>query len=586
MKNTGLSLVTTAIQDFWNSEGRPLLLGPWCLINEENNNLFRGKDYVLMPTPWKPANKIKEAADYCHNIYENLLPQLAEKLNILHGVSFPEQYWRILIGPWLLFFIGVFFERYRRIEETLSLFPNFSVYALSPNQCRLSTNDTFDFFRNSNDDYYNLKLFSVIVRNLCPNNTIEKNCRLKVNTYRLRYSWKGRLLRKLTTYLDLFFKTPIVLSEVPHLNFYDVIMLRFKMGLKTISYLHFDDLQNYNLHENYTNKARELLELKGASDRFQSLLFRIIPGAIPYSYIENYQLIQKKINNTNAVNSVKIIGSSVGWYFHETFKFFCAESVLKGVKFIEFQCGGGYGSLLSLPQENLSLEKDIFCTWGWKDNNDTKTHPLPSPYLSKLKDTHLQRLSKLLFIGTSSPKYHYAFQNELFPDDMAKYFNDKRIFFQALEEKIRNNILYRPYRYKYGWKEEGLVKDACPNIKFLEKGKLVNCMKKAKLVVIDHPHTSFLEALVINIPCIFYWDQEINLMRPEAQEYFEDLIDAGIIYKDPESAANKVNEIYDNSKEWWLKKHIQKARLDFCNRYAFAAGNWRDIWAKEFKQLL
>jgi putative transferase (TIGR04331 family) len=111
-------------------------------------------------------------------------------------------------------------------------------------------------------------------------------------------------------------------------------------------------------------------------------------------------------------------------------------------------------------------------------------------------------------------------------------------------------------------------------------------MKKFKMVVIDHPHTSFLESLTINVPTVLFWDHDIFFMRPEAEPYFQALRDAGILHKGPLSAAEKVNEIFDNPREWWLSNTVQNARKVFCDRFAYARNDWLDIWAKELRKFI
>jgi putative transferase (TIGR04331 family) len=335
--------------------------------------------------------------------------------------------------------------------------------------------------------------------------------------------------------------------------------------------------------DNYSYEFREKLHLGNSStDKFQSLLFSIIPRAIPLCYIENYNFYRKIVR----INKFpRIIGSSVGWYFNERFKFFAAEYSSKGTRLIEFQHGGGYGMTLSIPQEFLLLDKDIFYSWGWNINKSKKIKSIPNPCLSKLRNKNRPLLDKILFISTSFPRYHYLFQTALLPDNIQKYFADKKLFLETLKDELRTKILYRLY-YEYGWGETESLKEAYPDIKFLIKGNLVNWMKKVKLVVIDHPHTSFLEALSINVPCVFYWDHEVYLMRPEAEEYFEHLRKVGILYKDPESAAEKVNEIYDDALGWWLSSKVQRVRNEFCSRYAYAHKDWLNIWANELKQLI
>ncbi len=139
-------LITTGISKFWDLDKEILVLGPWCLANPKNKELLNSTEYQIIPSPWKPEYRIKEAADYCRQIYDEVLPILSKQLNFLHQVSYPVEYWRILIGPWLLHFIGIFYDRYKRIEKAFELFPDLYAYVLPKKQCRLIYYDTLDFF--------------------------------------------------------------------------------------------------------------------------------------------------------------------------------------------------------------------------------------------------------------------------------------------------------------------------------------------------------------------------------------------------------------------------------------------------------
>ena len=440
-------LATTGISEIWDLDSKLLLLGPWCLTSEKNEKLLKGKDYTLIPSPWKPALEIKEAVNYCHQFYEELLPQLSEGLNSLHQVSYPVRYWRILVGPWLVHFIGIIYDRYKRMEKAIELFPNLYTHALPREQCKLESFDTFDFLAGKiNEDYYNLKLFSLVAYNLFPQKAIETKFEYKSEIYKCRRGLKKRIFYSLTK--PLLSKGSIVLTDMYHLTYLDIFLLKWKTGFTVINFRNFKPTEMDSLKDNYSHKFREAWKLEGASDRFQSLLYNLFPDAIPMCYMENYKFYRNSIKSTD---SVKVVGSAIGWFFNERFKFFAAEAVSKGANLIDFQHGGGYGQSLALPVEKISLEKDIFYTWGWNSKKNNKLKPLPSPHLSRLKDTHTLRLDNILFIDTSTPRINYKLHTALLPDDMPKYFEDKKMFFQSLPDKIRNKILYRPYLHDYGW---------------------------------------------------------------------------------------------------------------------------------------
>ena len=46
------------------------------------------------------------------------------------------------------------------------------------------------------------------------------------------------------------------------------------------------------------------------------------------------------------------------------------------------------------------------------------------------------------------------------------------------------------------------------------------------------------------------------------------LIDVGIIHLSATSAANKVNEIWNDVEGWWSQKDVQTVRSQFCEIYA------------------
>lgn len=587
-------LVTTGISEIWDPESKLLLLGPWCLIDKRNKEILKDRDYCFVPSPWKPVYRIKEAADYCYNVYEGLLPKLSDAMNYIHNVKYSTKYWRVLTSCWLLDFIGVLYDRYERIEKTIKLFSNFYTNVLPGTQCKLATYDTSDFLHNKviDSDYYNLKLFSLVIDYLCPEKIIEQNLCLEPKSKHrnivFKYNLKRKMFYNLLGLLDVFFKNSIVLSPLGHLSPKDVVLLKWKIGFKTLSFKEFEPIPKRKLLKNdYSQELRKGLVFKGGVDKFQSFLYKILPNAIPMSFMENYKIYRDSLDGTENIDYIKMVGSATGWFFNERLKFFGAELSAKGTLLAEFQHGGNYGVSLATPPETMALEKDIFYTWGWSLNESHKTRPFPNPHLSKLKNTyHLERYDKILFVGVTLPKYHYRFTTWLLPEDMPKYFEDKKIFIKLLSDEIRKKILYRPYFDDYGWNEKEFIQHICPDVELLLKGKLVKWMQKVRLVVIDHPHTSFLEALTINAPCIFYWDHDVYLMRPEAEEYFKLLRDAGILYKSPIGAAEKINEISLEPMSWWLNKKVQEARLKFCEHFAYARSDWMEIWAKEIRQII
>jgi len=574
-------LATTGISKIWDLSNGILILGPWCLTDRRNLELLKSNEYSLVDSPWKPVIKIKEAADYCHNIYEDLLPKISEIMNSVHNVSQPVKYWRILLGPWLLHFIEIFYDRYERLSSVAKQYPSFYTNSIPLENCDISALDTLDFVENQiNSDSYNLSVFSLILNKFFPENTEITKVNLASDPERknpVSINWRKKILNNLLQLGGSSFDSPIMLFNMYHLTILDLLKLKIKTW--NIGYFNSRYKNEPKPITTCSTKLRSTIKIEGAADDFQSFLNEIIPRGIPTCYIENYRFYRYQF--FDKVKNIKAIGSSIGWYFDEKFKFFSAEATISGAKTLEFQHGGGYGFLYSMPVESLAKEKDIFYSWGW-NTYDERVVPLPSPHLSRLKNKHSKKINNLLFVGTGMPRYHFRFHSLVFPEDMAKYFDNKNIFLQNLNQHIKEHFLYRPYLHDYGWDEVKLLKKMQPDIEIISRGKLTGWIKKVNMVVIDHPHTAFLEALVINTPSVFYWDSECNLMRPEAEEYFDLLKRAGILFSKSSDAARKVNEVFLNAEKWWMTSEVQEARIKFCERYAYARSDWANIWVKEF----
>jgi putative transferase (TIGR04331 family) len=77
-----------------------------------------------------------------------------------------------------------------------------------------------------------------------------------------------------------------------------------------------------------------------------------------------------------------------------------------------------------------------------------------------------------------------------------------------------------------------------------------------------------LETLSQNIPTLAFWQNGLDHLRESAKPYYQLLIDAGIVHLTSESAAQKVNEVWNDVDGWWKQSKVQDARKRFCEQYA------------------
>jgi putative transferase (TIGR04331 family) len=89
---------------------------------------------------------------------------LSRELNRVNGVNHSQRYWRIIIGPWLYFFIGIFYDRFLSIcgakdskKATCTWIPPINPYSFVP--------EDFSIMRNWYlGDAYNHFLYGKIIK--------------------------------------------------------------------------------------------------------------------------------------------------------------------------------------------------------------------------------------------------------------------------------------------------------------------------------------------------------------------------------------------------------------------------------------
>jgi putative transferase (TIGR04331 family) len=160
------------------------------------------------------------------------------------------------------------------------------------------------------------------------------------------------------------------------------------------------------------------------------------------------------------------------------------------------------------------------------------------------------------------------------------YFDDQMAFFDHLEHNILKHMEYRPYPDNtLGWnKILYRMKERLPEVLVVQDREISDALNAAKIIIIDHNITTFLQAMVINRPVVCFWQPFIFPLRPECVEDFEFLRKVGILYDDPVSAAQHVNAIWQTADEWWQSNEVQKARNTFVAKYARTATDFAVQW--------
>jgi putative transferase (TIGR04331 family) len=590
-------LATTALSEFWDKNQEILFLGPWCMLHDRRVD-WEGLKYHVLPNPWDDRKRFYQACEYVDGCYERILDILTEYLNRVHRVSFSTRYWRVLLGAWLLDYLHAVYDRYVHLSDVFNLYPDLQTILLDP-QCYRVPLDTLEYTKLAERDLYNLQLFSQLLQergHIFP-------------TRSLHNGWpelegKAGGGRWLVTVKNAARKALIPLSEA--------ITHRQKNGSgAALCFMYCDPAQTwalawrtefrglpYELKREWTislggpvfDDHRNGLAALPSTDEFERAFIRLLPQNFPSLYLENYcEARDEALKLSRAIPAV--IVSSVGWYsVSEPFKFLSAEASERGSRLVAVQHGSYYGmSRYKAGERYESSMGDAFMVWGWAEQEGGAFRNLPSPKLSSLltgqsAKARPRAAETILFVATGHPLYLQRFQSMPTGHQWTSYVAWASRFLDAVPEKLRSAILFRPSLQDFGLAPRKQIASRFPDVGWENGLTFYQRLESSDMVVIDHPGTTSLETLVANVPVVLFWDPGCWEMRDEAEPYFEALRKAGVLWHSPEEAAAKVAPVSEDPWAWWGSEAVQEARQRFVDRYALARRDWLKCWTEALEE--
>jgi len=580
-------LVTTANQQFWKTDGEILFLGEWCRLHEQKS-VWSKLNHEVLPWHWQDRAKLIRNTQYIQELQNKVLSILAPKLNELHGVNHSNRYWRIILGAWLFYFTAGFYDRYSSIQTALDSQKITNTWIPSDDLAQFVPEDFTTFENWLGQDSYNFLIYSWIIKQIkiIPfeiYSNVEKPFFLRQSSSNKIITWKTiakNILERYSRYVPDRFNQIVFFGT--YLKPWSLACLQLSLG--QLPYLVGPEVATSQKQIN--RESRNKLELSFAKNSFETLLEKIIPLQIPIIYVEGYSEMHGKAMKAFPL-SPKLIFSSIGLYFHEGFKFWAAEMAEQGIKLVYSQHGGHYGNCLISTREDHEIAcSDYFISWGWNKENTSKVFPLPSGKLTETcQPINSKPTGNILFIEHDMFIQSKSILSAPFGPAFLDQLNDNHCFVKKLSPEAKELLFIRLPHFIRGellkrWKTFD------PSIR-LYRGKesIFNQMKKSRLIVIPYNSTAHLEALAANFPTLIFWRPELNELRPSAQNDHELLYKVGVFHKSPESAANKINQIYQDPLSWWLSPEIQKAREKYCLRYAWTNKNWRATWKTELLKI-
>jgi putative transferase (TIGR04331 family) len=581
-------LITTGIKETWRFDEPLVFLGEWCLSLEDKEQL-KNTDYVVQDYHWNDRDAMYKDYLYLKKFHEKLIVHITKGLNSYHGSEHSIRYWRIVVGPWLIFFTQSVYDRWESINKVAES------YSISET-CQVKTINTVpydfsDFHNMAAGDYWNHYIFTEVMNYIkldCKVNKIELDqvCKAKINIgyslSKLKLLAKNLIKRQMHffDFLSRFNKFFFIGSYFSILN-----QVRLAIKLRQIPvYL----VQSQSVDKKkYLNKHKHKRDIKFdiyPENDFEKFLEEILVKQIPLIYLEEYSNTLDRIKNISWTRSPEVVFTAGNTIFDDFFKIWVALKVEKGTKLIAGQHGGVYGSgKWESSEDHDILISDKYFSWGW-DAKGVK--PLPAQKMINFNSSlSYDKQGGLLHVLGAFPRYSIRMFSVPMSSQMLGYVDDQLLFISLLDEFIRRKVVLRGLINGYGWNEVGRIKIRYPKLAECSAKKMLKSMKKARLFVGTTNTTGFLEALAANMPTIIFWNPDHWELREGAIDDYDNLKKVGILHDSPELAAEMVHKVWNDIDSWWYRDDTQKARTEFCFKFARMSPDWGDQWLDAIKNV-
>jgi putative transferase (TIGR04331 family) len=561
-----------------------ILLGEWCK-KYSKDSVCNDEVFTVIPYHWNSRKKFREDHRYLSHLYKEILKKVSLELNSIHKVEHSLEYWRIIIGFWLVTYVAVVFDRWESIRLSADLgIPLKTIVPNSDMVRSIAYDYTSSMKLMTEDDEWNYLLYcdilqvqnipaieiireQVIIKN--KSTPINKRRRLKpILVVAKLLDYIARRIRLTDSYNILLYKSYFPVKSLMKLN----------IKLKQIPRLHFE-FDKYIHYGGVNPSMRSVLHEDYESSKFENFLMKSIFKDMPKAYIEEYRDISLYCKK---LPKAEVVFTANAHWSNEVFKIWTAQQVESGGKLI---IGAHGGSIPKAISDSLFHEEDIcYKKTVWHTLLHHSKH-VSMPINKKIKKVSNLKGIRITLIGIEFPRYSYRIQagpqSSLIMDD----FKQKTKFINALNKKARINFKIRPYpnrEWLMGNRYANMYGDAI----LATNNKIFQDFSQSKIIICSYPETTFSEAMHSCVPTILLYTEEYWELHPNYNELIKEMKRVNIIHSDPIMAANHINMVHENPFEWWNRDDTVKARNMFLDACSVSSENPIADWADFFKKEL
>ncbi len=580
-------LVTTALEETWCDDEPLLFLGEWCR-RFSRKTCWSQLDAEVMPYHWDDREKLFADYQYLQNFHERLLVNLTAQLNDIHGVDHSVRYWRILIGPWLGYFIQMLFDRWTSIQQAVSQYELSGTIVRSGYEDLLVPNDMTHFTQLFVGDAWNHHIYAAILQQFTTVPCIKKmQMSDDAPKSSSRIPIKKKILRQLATWCSQAASTLVRDRDAFFLGTYltvrDEIRLHRRFGQIPQRWSSVSPIQIP-----IDDKKRQWIVSGETHSAYETCAHALIAQQIPAVYLEGYPQLMQQAAALPWPKRPQVIFTSSAENSDDVFKIWAAEKIEQGSPLVIGQHGGHYGvGRWSFAEEHEIAISDCYLSWGWTDAMQPKLKPIGQLKSKQPLGVRQSEQTGALLVTCALPQFSYWMYSVFVSRQWLDYFGDQCAFVEHLPAPVRNALTVRLFAHNYEWDQVPRWRERFPDL-CLDEGtsNIDHLIRHSRLYIATYNATTFLESFTMNVPTVIFWNPQHWELRDSAIPYFDDLKRVGIFHETPASAARHVAQIWDDVDAWWNSAEVQGALGRFKARYCYLPNNMLDRVEQTLREIM
>jgi len=574
-------LVTTALQKTWGKDESLFFIGEWCKEYDQKV-VWEQRQSDVLPYHWRDRTKHRHDYDYLEQYYERVLAALAVSLNKYHNVDRPLKYWRLILGPWLIEYVSVVWDRWENLRIAFDKWDFDTTLVIDYDISNFIAKDYRDVMACFNNHLWNHLLFSEILKSYYRDRIRIKTVSLDdISLHKNHNATPVKSLKWRIAYLiDDILRRVQINRKIVIVGgyFHPKALMKIAIKLGQLPRLHHEFDKEIAMPN--PSRIKKQLDFKFSSnDSFERFVEQHIINHIPVAYMEGYSEIKKEVYKS--LPNCDIIFTANSHYSNELFKVWCAEMIELNKILIVSAHGGALRSLMAgfFHEEKISYKKVV-----WQVPIFTNHVKLsPNKIINFNLNEEIGR--NITIVGLELDAYPRRCASGPGASLMLDDYYQKISFVNMLNDEVKLALQIRPTTNR-GWNTKQRYIDDLGMDKISPYKTYKEAISHSRLLVCTYPQTTFFEAMYSGVPTILLYTDEYWELGAEFDDLLQTLKNAKIIFSDAETAAQHVNLIWDDIESWWNNAITIQARENFFDSCGRVSDDWQVEWTEFFKEEL